>query len=179
MEERHWPEVARIYREGIATGAATFEHTVPSWEQWRSSRAPDVCLVARAGSPPELGSFGDSEAQGSAVAAQVLGWVALSRISSREVYRGVGEIGIYVDQRHNRRGIGRLLLNSLIERSEQLGFWMLQAGIFPENEASVALHRSCGFRLVGVRERVGRTIDGRWRDVALYERRSSAVGVEG
>jgi L-amino acid N-acyltransferase YncA len=160
MQEDDWPEVARIYGEGIATGAATFEHTVPTWEQWRSTRTPDLSLVARDGE------------------GAVLGWAALSRISSREVYRGVGQLGIYVDQRHTRRGVGRALLQGLIERSEQLGFWMLQAGIFPENEASIALHRSCGFRLVGMRERLGRTIDGRWRDVALYERRSSLVGVQ-
>jgi L-amino acid N-acyltransferase YncA len=159
MEEGDWPEVARIYGEGIATGTATFEHTVPSWESWRAARAEDPCLVARS----------DSGA--------VLGWAALSPISSRDVYRGVAEVGIYVDQKHARRGVGRSLLNALIERSEQEGFWMLQAGIFPDNEASVALHRSCGFRLVGVRERVGRTIDGRWRDVALYELRSEVVGV--
>jgi phosphinothricin acetyltransferase len=188
--------MARIYGEGIATGAATFEHTVPTWEQWQSARAPDLCLLAR-GHPseapngaPSLASgspAGGSPASGSPASGSpaggdhgthaVLGWVALSRVSSREVYRGVGEIGIYVDQRHARRGVGRALLGALVERSEQLGFWMLQAGIFPDNEASVALHRSCGFRLVGVRERVGRTIDGRWRDVALYERRSDVVGV--
>jgi phosphinothricin acetyltransferase len=92
------------------------------------------------------------------------------------VYRGVGEVGVYVDQSHARRGIGRLLLGALIEASECAGFWTLQAGIFPENEGSIALHEGCGFRLVGRRERVGQMPDGRWRDVLLYERRSSHVG---
>ncbi|MGH2911813.1 MAG: GNAT family N-acetyltransferase, partial [Solirubrobacteraceae bacterium] len=92
------------------------------------------------------------------------------------VYRGVGEVGVYVAQHHARRGIGRVLLNALIDSSERAGFWTLQAGIFPENEASIALHESCGFRLVGRRERVGKMADGRWREVMLYERRSDTVG---
>jgi L-amino acid N-acyltransferase YncA len=153
-----WPSVARIYREGMATGNATFEHTVPSWEHWRSARIEDPCLVAR----------GES--------GEVLGWAALSPVSARAVYRGVAEVGVYVDQSHARRGIGRLLLGALIESSERAAFWTLQAGIFPENEGSIALHRACGFRLVGRRERVGQMLDGRWRDVMLYERRSEVAG---
>lgn len=160
MSADDWPEVSRIYAAGIASGNATFEHTVPDWAQWRQARADDPCLVAR-------GSSGE-----------VLGWAALSHTSSRPVYKGVGEVGIYVDPQHAGQGVGRRLLEALIEASERAGFWTLQAGIFPENAASVALHRRCGFRLVGVRERVGRMADGRWRDVALYERRSRAVGVE-
>ncbi len=158
MKAEDWPAVARIYREGIATGNATFEHTVPSWEQWRSARLADPCLVARA----EDG--------------EVLGWVALSLTSSRAVYRGVAEVGVYVDQKHARRGIGRLLLNAIVESSESAGIWTLQAGIFPENEASIALHEGCGFGLVGRRRRIGQMRDGRWRDVMLYERRSALVG---
>jgi L-amino acid N-acyltransferase YncA len=154
-----WPSVARIYREGMATGNATFEHTVPSWEQWRSARIHDPCLVAR------------DESSGA-----VLGWAALSPVSARAVYKGVGEVGVYVDQSHARRGVGRLLLDALIESSESAGLWTLQAGIFPENEGSIALHERCGFRLVGKRERVGRMADGSWRDVMLYERRSEVVG---
>lgn len=160
MSAEDWPAVSRIYAAGIAGGNATFEHTVPDWEQWRRARAEDPCLVAR-----------DSSGE-------VLGWAALSHTSSRSVYRGVGEVGIYVDPQHAGQGVGRRLLEGLIEASERAGFWTLQAGIFPENAASVALHRRCGFRLVGVRERVGRMADGRWRDVALYERRSPVVGVE-
>ncbi len=152
--------MARIYREGMATGNATFEHTVPSWEQWRSARVQDPCLLAR----------GES--------GEVLGWAALSPVSARAVYRGVAEVGVYVDQSHVRRGIGSLLLGALVESSEQAGFWTLQAGIFPENEGSIALHGACGFRLVGRRERVGQMVDGRWRDVMLYERRSDIVGRE-
>jgi L-amino acid N-acyltransferase YncA len=158
MTAEDWPSVARIYREGMAAGNATFEHTVPRWEQWRSARVDDPCLVARGGS------------------GELLGWAALSPVSARAVYRGVGEVGVYVDQSHARRGIGRLLLGALIESSERAGFWTLQAGIFPENEGSIALHESCGFRLVGKRERVGRMADGSWRDVMLYERRSQVVG---
>jgi phosphinothricin acetyltransferase len=158
MSVDDWPSVVRIYEEGMATGNATFEHTAPCWEQWRSARVDDPCLVAR----------GESGA--------VLGWAALTRVSARAVYSGVGEVGVYVDQHHARHGIGRLLMGALIESSERAGFWTLQAGIFPENEASIALHESCGFRLVGRRERVGRMVDGRWRDVMLYERRSGVVG---
>lgn len=152
-----WPEVARIYQQGIDTGTATFEHAVPTWEQWRATRVDDPCLVARRDG-------------------QVLGWAALSPVSRRAVYTGVGAISIYVDPVHARQGVGRALLVALIRESERAGFWMLQAGIFPDNRASIALHSRCGFRLVGVRERVGRTADGAWRDVALYERRSPVVG---
>jgi len=160
MSAEDWPEVARIYGEGIATGRATFEHTVPSWQEWHDVRAPTISLVARdcEGAPR--------------------GWAALSRVSAREAYRGVGQLGIYVDLGHARQGIGRALLQALIERSEQAGFWTLQAGIFPENAASIALHQSCGFRRVGVQERVGRMRDGSWRDVVLYERRSQYVGFD-
>jgi L-amino acid N-acyltransferase YncA len=106
----------------------------------------------------------------------VLGWAALSPTSSRPVYRGVAEVSIYVDPAFTRRGVGRTLLQALIEASERAGFWTLQAGIFPENIASIALHESCGFELVGVSRRVGQMADGRWRDVELYERRSEVVG---
>jgi L-amino acid N-acyltransferase YncA len=160
MSARDWPAVSRIYAEGIATGNATFEHTVPDWSQWRTARANDPCLVA----------YG--------VSGEVIGWAALSHISSRAVYRGVGEVGIYVELARAGQGVGRTLLNALIEASERAGFWTLQAGIFPENAASIALHGSCGFRPVGTRERIGRMPDGRWRDVVLYERRSVHVGAD-
>ncbi|HWJ49448.1 MAG TPA: GNAT family N-acetyltransferase [Solirubrobacteraceae bacterium] len=139
-------------------GNATFEAAAPTWEQWSNVRAGLPGVVARAA---------DGE---------ILGWAALSRVSSRHVYRGVGAVSIYVAPEHTRRGVGRTLLEGLIESSEQAGFWTVEAGIFPENTASVALHESCGFTLVGVRERVGQMPDGRWRDVALYERRSNVVG---
>lgn len=109
-------------------------------------------------------------------AGELLGWAALTPVSPREVYRGVGAVSIYVAPEQARRGVGRALLGALVEASEQAGFWTLEAGIFPENAASVALHERCGFRLVGVRERIGQMPDGRWRDVLLYERRSRVVG---
>jgi L-amino acid N-acyltransferase YncA len=158
MADEDWPSVARIYGEGIATGAATFEHEVPSYARWRAARVPEPCLVAREGS------------------GEVRGWAALSPVSTREVYRGVGAVSIYVDRAAARRGIGRALLLGLIDGSERAGFWTLQAGIFPENDASIALHESCGFRLLGTHERVGRMADGTWRDVMLFERRSEIVG---
>lgn len=153
-----WPEVSRIYAAGIAGGNATFEHSVPSWEQWFAARLPAPCLVAR-------------ERSGA-----VIGWAALSPVSAREVYRGVGSVSIYVDPACAGRGVGTTLLSELVSASERLGLWTLEAGIFPENVASLALHERCGFRLVGVRRRVGQMQDGRWRDVLLYERRSSFVG---
>ena len=106
----------------------------------------------------------------------MLGWAALSPSSTRPVYRGVGEVSIYVDPQGARRGVGRALLERLIEASERAGMWTLRAGIFPENAASIALHEACGFRRVGVSERIGQMPDGRWRDVLLFERRSAVVG---
>lgn len=158
MAADDWPSVARIYQAGIEAGNATFEHVVPDWERWRAARLQEPCLVARGG---------DGE---------VLGWAALTPSSSRPVYRGVAEVSIYVDPNHAGRGIGRALLLALIEGSERAGLWTLRAGIFPENEASIALHVGCGFRLLGTHERVGRMPGGRWRDVVLYERRSRVVG---
>lgn len=158
MTAEDWPAVERIYRAGIAAGNATFEHTVPDWEQWRTARLSEPCLVAR----------GES--------GEVLGWAALTPASSRPVYRGVAEVSIYVAPSHTRRGVGRALLVALVETSERAGVWTLRAGIFPENEASIALHESCGFRLLGIHERIGQMPDGRWRDVVLYERRSDVVG---
>jgi L-amino acid N-acyltransferase YncA len=152
-----WPEVAHIYAAGIAGGNATFEHSVPSWEDWFAARLPAPCLVAR-------------DAAGA-----VIGWAALSPVSTRVVYRGVGSVSIYVDPALAGRGVGTTLLSGLIDASERLGLWTLEAGIFPENAASLALHERCGFRPVGVRRRVGQMQDGRWRDVLLYERRSSVV----
>jgi phosphinothricin acetyltransferase len=157
MSVGDWPAVARIYGAGVAAGNATFEHIVPEWESWRASRLDEPCLVARG-------------------AGEVLGWAALTPSSSRPVYRGVADVSIYVDPDHMRRGVGRALLLALVEASERAGLWTLHAGIFPENSASIALHENCGFRLVGAYERVGRMIDGRWRDVMLYERRSEVAG---
>ena len=159
MAAADWPAVRSIYAEGIATGHATFETTVPEWETWDAARLPGCRLVARRGR-------------------RVVGWVALSPVSSRAVYSGVAEVSIYVAARTRGQGVGRALLMALIEESEATGIWMLQAGIFPENEASIALHLSCGFRIVGRRERLG-LHHGIWRDSLLLERRSSRAGVEG
>ncbi len=158
MTAEDWPVVARIYAAGIAGGNATFEHTVPPWEEWFAARLPEPLLVARED------------------AGEVLGWAALSPVSTRQVYRGVGAVSIYVDPSCAGRGIGTTLLSELVSASERAGLWTLEAGIFPENLPSIALHERLGFQLVGTRTRVGRMRDGRWRDVLLYERRSSLVG---
>jgi L-amino acid N-acyltransferase YncA len=153
-----WPAAARVYEAGIAGGNATFETEAPAWQEWSRTRSGYPALAA-------CGADGE-----------LLGWAALGPISSRAVYRGVGEVSIYVDPPVARKGLGRVLLEGLIDRSEREGFWTLRAGIFPENLASIALHERCGFELVGVSRRIGQMRDGRWRDVLLYERRSANVG---
>ena len=149
--ESDWPTVAAIFAEGIATGLATFEQRVPAWEEWDAEHLAEHRLVA------EL----DGE---------VVGWCALVPYSRRDVYRGVGEESVYVAEQARGRGVGRALLEAVIASARAGGLWTLQAGIFPENGASLALHRSLGFREVGVRERIGR-LDGAWRDVVLLELR--------
>jgi L-amino acid N-acyltransferase YncA len=150
-----WPEVAQIFDDGIASGDATFERAVPSWEEWDAAHS-DIRVVA------ELDE-------------RIAGWCALSPVSSRECYRGVAEESVYVAEWARGRGIGRLLLEDVIGRSEATGIWTLQAGIFPENKASLRLHLGCGFRLVGVRERLGEA-NGEFRSVVLLERRSEVIG---
>lgn len=156
----HWPDVERIYAAGIATGHATFESEPPSWEQFDAGKLPGQRLVA-----VEDG--------------RVLGWAAASAVSDRCVYAGVAEHSVYVDPAAGGRGIGRLLLDALIASTETAGIWTLQSGVFPENVASLALHRAAGFREVGVRERVGRMtygpLAGQWRDVVFIERRSARI----
>jgi len=147
-----WIQVRSIYLEGIATGDATFETDAPDWETWDCNHLKFGRLAAR---------DGDS----------VVGWAALSPVSNRCVYGGVAEVSVYVAAAARGQGIGRLLLMSLIDEAERNGIWTLQAGIFPENVASIALHKSCGFREVGLRERLGK-LNGVWRDVVLLERRS-------
>ncbi|HEY1435180.1 MAG TPA: GNAT family N-acetyltransferase [Thermoanaerobaculia bacterium] len=152
-----WDAVRQIYAEGIATGNATFETGVPSWEAWDRAHRSDSRLVAR-----DEG--------------RILGWAALSPVSDRCAYGGVAEVSVYVAASARGRGVGRRLLEALVLASEEAGLWTLQAGIFPENQASLAIHEVCGFRVVGVRQKLGR-LSGVWRDVALLERRSPRVGV--
>lgn len=151
MLASHWDAVRSIYLEGIATGNATFQQSAPAWEEWDVGHL--ACrLVAMEGDT-------------------VCGWAALSAVSKRPVYAGVAEVSIYVGADWRGKGVGRALLTALVAESEKAGVWTLQAGIFPENEASIELHRRCGFRVVGVRERLGLMAD-RWRDVVLMERRA-------
>ena len=150
-----WPAVKAIYEEGIATGDATFDSVAPTWETWDGDHVTTPRLVLKT----------DGE---------VVAWAALTPVSRRPVYRGVADLSIYVAEAHRGRGIGRVLLRAMVERSEAEGIWTLQAGIFPENVASLALHAGCGFRVVGTRRRIG-FMDGRWRDVILLERRSGLV----
>jgi L-amino acid N-acyltransferase YncA len=166
-----WPAVRTIYAEGIATGNATFETEVPDWEKWDRDHRRDCRLVA-------LEPI-DEEAADTLIPLgklTVLGWAALTPVSSRNVYRGVAEVSVYVAASARRRRVGKSLLEALVKESEVNGIWTLQAGIFPENVASLALHKSCGFRRVGVRRRIGKLGD-RWHDVLLLERRSSRVGL--
>jgi len=156
MTEQDWPAVREIYMQGIATGNATFEKSVPEWKEWDERHLPSCRLVAR-------------------LEDKIVGWAALSPVSSRCVYEGVAEVSIYIAESARGRGVGRRLLGALVEDSEQSGLWTLQAGIFPENEASIRLHQQVGFRIVGMRERIG-CLNGRWRDTVLMERRSTVVG---
>ncbi|HEX5705656.1 MAG TPA: GNAT family N-acetyltransferase [Pyrinomonadaceae bacterium] len=161
MRAGDWEAVRSVYAEGLATGDATFETEPPVWERWDASHHTFARLVART-------REGDAD---------VAGWAALSPVSARPVYAGVAEVSVYVAERWRGRGVGRALLEALIKASEREGVWTLQASVFPENEASVRLHKLCGFREVGRRERIGR-LRGAWRDTLLLERRSRAAGID-
>ena len=152
MQERDWQAVAVIFEEGIRTRNATFETAAPAWADWDASHLAEPRLVAE----DEHG---------------VTGWAALTPVSSRCCYAGVADVSIYVAERARGRGVGRALLAELVRLAEDAGLWTLQSGVFPENEPSLRLHAACGFRRVGVRDRLGR-LDGTWRDVVLLERRS-------
>jgi L-amino acid N-acyltransferase YncA len=162
-----WPAIREIYRQGIETGNSTFETEVPDWVKWDSTHRPDCRLVA----VEPIHASGVANV----VPPEVLGWAALAPVSSRQVYRGVAEVSLYVAARARGRGVGKALLESLIRESEANGVWTLQAGIFPENIASIALHERFGFRKLGVRRRIGKLADV-WRDVVVFERRSSKIG---
>ena len=157
MRERDWPAVQAIYLEGIATGDATFETAAPHWREWDEHHIREGRHVAE-------------------IRQRVAGWSAMSAVSGRCIYSGVAEVSVYVSSAARGLGVGRALLQALIESSEPAGIWTLQAGIFPENAASIALHEACSFREVGRRERIG-LLNGRWRNVLLMERRSSVVGI--
>ena len=156
MQSEDWPDVQRIYREGIETGNATFETQVPEWGVWDGKTRPQPRLVAR-------------------LEDQVVGWAALSSVSARVVYMGVCEVSVYVAAAARGQGVGKKLLQALVQASEELGIWTLQASIFPENQASIAIHEQCGFRILGRREKIAQH-RGRWRDTVLMERRSQVVG---
>ena len=157
LTQEDWPAVCAIYQEGILTRNATFETATPEWERWDHGHLPHSRLVADAD--------GD-----------VLGFAVLSPVSARAVYAGVAEVSIYIAERARGSGLGTKLLRELVSSSEAAGIWTLQAGIFPENHASIRLHQSAGFRVIGRRERVG-CLNGHWRDVVSMERRSATVGV--
>jgi L-amino acid N-acyltransferase YncA len=163
MEERHWDRVRAIYQAGIDTGHATFASSPPaSWEVWERDHLNELSVVAVEGE-------------------RVIGWATLAPVSGRCVYSGVAEVSVYVDPAAAGRGVGTQLLATLIERSEARNVWTLQAGIFPENKASIALHEGLAFEVVGTRRRLGKMefgqLKGQWRDVLLLERRSSRVGI--
>jgi len=158
LTQECFPQVDAIYLEGIATGHATFQTEGKTWEEWDTGHLPTCRLVAIADSA-------------------VLGWAALSPVSSRSVYAGVAEVSVYVARNARGKSVGQALMQRLITESEAARIWTLQAGIFPENEASIALHTTCGFRIVGRRERIGQMRTGEWRDTVLMERRSKIAGI--
>lgn len=157
MTPNDWPQVREIYQQGIAGNQATFETTAPDWQAWHVSHRTDCRLVA--------------EQQGRAIA-----WIALSPVSKRAAYAGVAEVSIYVDDKHQGRGIGKALIQRLIQDSEEAGVWSLYCSILPENQASIALLEGHGFRRVGTRERIAQH-RGVWRDTLILERRSRIIGV--
>jgi len=158
MIKDDWSRVSKIYKEGIETGLATFETEIPSWSTWSTAHLKTCKFVAK------LDNI-------------VVGWAALSPVSDRCVYGGVAEVSVYVDTNYSGKGIGTKLLQELIDQSEKEGFWTLQSGIFPENKASIKLHKKLGFREIGFREKIGKMKDGVWRDNIILERRSKTIGI--
>lgn len=158
MNPEHWEEVAKIYLEGIETGMATFEKQIPNWADWDKNHLKACRIVGLLNS-------------------KAVGWAALSAVSSRCVYGGVGEVSVYVSQNYRGYKIGEILLRKLIYLSEQNGLWTIQSGIFPENISSIKLHEKVGFRRIGYREKIGK-LDGIWKDNIILERRSNLVGID-
>jgi phosphinothricin acetyltransferase len=169
-----WDAVRAIYLEGIATGVATFETGAPSWEKWDAGHLASPRLAAREIITDRAVNRAADRADG---AGRVMGWAALSTVSDRCVYAGVAEVSIYVAAAARGQGAGRALLGALCDETDRAGLWTLQAGIFPENLASMKLHAACGFRVVGRREKLGK-LGGAWRDVILLERRSRVAGID-
>ena len=158
----HWKSVKEIYEEGIATGNATFESEAPTWDLWNTSHLPFARMIAA-----------DDKAPGQ----EILGWAALSKVSDRCAYAGVAEVSVYVKSSARGKGVGSSLLAALIKESEANNIWTLTAGIFPENDSSVRLHEKSGFRILGIRERIGK-MNGKWRNTLLLERRSQIAGID-
>jgi len=159
INKNDWPSVSEIYRQGIETGKATFQSDIPAYSEWDAAHIQECRFVAVLGG-------------------RVVGWTALSKVSSRCVYHGVAEVSIYIAAEARGMGIGKLLMNQLILESEKSGFWLLQSGIMEDNETSIGLHETCGFRKVGYRERIGRDNHGKWRSTVLMERRSAITGID-
>jgi phosphinothricin acetyltransferase len=157
MMASDWEDVAAIYEEGIATGFATFEINVPKYAVWNEAHMQTCRIIATHNE-------------------KIVGWAALSPVSSRCVYGGVAEVSVYIKKDSRGIGVGKLLLESLIKESESAGLWTLQSGIFPENEGSIKLHKKVGFRFIGKRERVGK-LNGVWKDNVLFEKRSTTIGI--
>jgi phosphinothricin acetyltransferase len=157
IQEQHYPRIAAIYLQGIATGNATFQTEAPNWNEWDKSHLPHSRIAIIAND-------------------EIAGWAALSPVSSRCVYGGVAEVSVYVAGEYRGKGLGKVLLNELIKESEANNIWTLQSGIFPENAGSIKLHEQCGFRQIGFREKIGK-MKGVWRDNIIMERRSKTVGI--
>jgi L-amino acid N-acyltransferase YncA len=158
MTEQDWPEISLIYKQGIDTGKATFQTGIPEYIEWDAGHIKECRFVAIEND-------------------KIDGWVAISKVSSRCVYGGVAEVSIYISEGSRGKGIGKVLLDYLVSGSEKAGFWMLQSGIMEDNTASLKLHEACGFRKVGLRERIGKDCTGKWRSTVLMERRSRTVGI--
>lgn len=154
----NFSEVVDIYKQGLATNIATFQNDLPQWEDWNKGHL-DFCRI----------SIYENN--------KMLGWTALTPVSSRCVYAGVAEVSVYIAQKERGKGIGKILLNELIKQSEANGIWMLQSGIFSENQSSIKLHEKCGFRMVGYREKIGKK-NGIWKDNILMEYRSKNIGID-
>jgi L-amino acid N-acyltransferase YncA len=159
MSHLDWQQVANIYLEGINTGIATFQSELPTWKEFNNNHISSCRLVIR---------LDDN----------ILGWGALSTTSSRSVYEGVAEVSLYIGNKYKGQGLGSVLLTNLIDVSEKNGFWTLQSGIIRKNISSIALHKKCGFREIGIREKVAKMNNEDWLDVVLMERRSKIVGID-